>query len=93
MHLVHGSLPVDLPVSAWRREADGTLLRCETRVTTPLPWWQRFPADAVSDLLPTTYAAAASTQVVLVPIPPFDEARFLAQARADGYATSAKSAP
>jgi hypothetical protein len=93
VHLVHGSLPIDLPVSAWRRESDGTLLRCEARVTTPLPWWQRFPADAVSDLLPTTYAATASTPVVLAPLPPFDEVRFLAQARSDGYAAPAKPSP
>ena len=92
-HLVHGSLPIDVPVTAWRREADGTLLRCETRVTTPLPWWQRFPADVVTDLWPSTFAATASTTVVLTPIPPFDEARFLAQARADGYASHAKPAP
>ncbi len=79
-------LPIDLPVSAWRREADGSLARCETRVQTPLAWWQRFPADAVSDLLPWTWTAAADGEVRLAVVPASAEADLLSSARRDGYA-------
>ena len=81
--------PIDLPVSAWRREADGSLARCETRVQTPLSWWQRFPADAVSDLLPWTWTADADGEVRLAVVPATPEADLLSAARRDGYAHGA----
>jgi hypothetical protein len=86
------SLPLDIPVSAWRRGADGLVTRYEGRATTPLPWWQRFPADLVSDALPMSFTCAASAEVVLAPVPTFDAESFLAQARRDGYARPAGDA-
>ncbi len=82
-------LPIDLPVSAWRREADGSLARCETRVQTPLAWWQRFPVDVVSDLLPWTWTADAAGEVRLAVVPTSAEADLLSAAQRDGYAHGA----
>jgi hypothetical protein len=79
-------LPIDLPVSAWRRDSDGPLSRAELRVTTARPWWQRFPADAVSDLAPIDAGVDASGTVELVPVPTVDRARLFADAERDGYA-------
>jgi hypothetical protein len=79
-------LPIDLPVSAWRRASDGTLARAELRVTTDLPWWQRFPADVVSDLAPIDAEVFASGTATLSPVPLVDRSRLFDQAARDGYA-------
>jgi hypothetical protein len=34
-------LPLDIPVSAYRRQWDGSIERGEVRCKTPLTWWQR----------------------------------------------------
>lgn len=80
------ALPIDLPVSAYRRDADGRLWRYEGRATTPLSWSQRFPFDAVMDVLPTTFTYDAESTVVFAPVAAADENGFLDQARRDGYA-------
>ena len=79
-------LPIDLPVSVWRRDSDGTLSRGELRVTTGLPWWQRFPADVVSDLAPIDAEVFASGTPTLTPVPLADRTRLFDQAARDGYA-------
>jgi len=79
-------LPLQIPVSCLRREADGTISRYEGVATTPLPWWQRFPADMVSDPLPWTFVASAQATIVLTSVPAADLGALMAQARRDGYA-------
>jgi hypothetical protein len=46
-----GSLPQEVHLLAWARDGDGSLRFASGRVTTPLPWWQRFPMDILSDAL------------------------------------------
>jgi hypothetical protein len=84
--LFRGPLPQDLRVSAWRRDQEGRLCRAESRVTTPLSWWQRFPCDAVTDLLPIDVVARSEAVIILAPVPVCDAAALAAAARADGYA-------
>jgi hypothetical protein len=79
-------LPIDLPVSVWRRDSDGLLSRGEMRVTTALPWWQRFPVDAFVDLSPFDAEVFASGTATLTPVPKVDRARLFDQAAHDGYA-------
>jgi len=79
-------LPIDLPVSVWRRDSDGTLSRGELRVTTGLPWWQRFPADVISDLAPIDAEVFASGTATLTPVPGVDHTHLFDQAARDGYA-------
>ncbi len=80
------SLPIDVPISAWRRDADGHAYRYEGRATTPLPWWQRFPTDMFTDAWPSTLLCPASADVVLAPVPTLDLDAFLTSATRDGYA-------
>ena len=79
-------LPIDVPVSVWRRESDGTISRGELRVTTALPWWQRFPADIVTDLTPIDGLVFASGTASFTPVATADRAALFAQAQSDGYA-------
>lgn len=90
------ALPLDIPVSVYRRESDGTIARGELRVTTGLPWWQRFPADAFVDLTPIDATVDAVGMATLTPVSLYDRAAFISQAERDGYARSAapvKSTP
>ncbi|MBA3686712.1 MAG: hypothetical protein H0W72_15930 [Planctomycetes bacterium] len=80
-----GPLPQDVPVSAWLIEDDG-LSRFEGRCRTPLPWWQRFPADLVSDLLPGTYVSMATLTIAPTAVAPADPQALAAAAHAAGYA-------
>ena len=90
------ALPLDIPISVYRRESDGTITRGELRVTTELPWWQRFPVDAFVDLAPVDATVDAVGMATLSPVPLYDRAAFISQAERDGYARSAapvKSTP
>ncbi len=80
------SLPIDVPVSAWRRDGAGVISRGDLRVTTALPWWQRFPADIVSDLLPIDAEVFASGTATLTPVAPINTDHLFEQAARDGYA-------
>jgi hypothetical protein len=82
-------LPIDLPVTVWRRDSDGSLSRSDLRVTTALPWWQRFPADIVTDLTPIDGEVFASGTADLAPVPTADRRRLFEQAVRDGYAHGA----
>lgn len=80
-------LPIDRQISAWQMDSTGTVLcRSELRVTTPLSWWQRFPCDIVSDILPTDYIAHSEATVECVPIAATSAAELAESARRDGYA-------
>lgn len=79
-------LPIDVPASVWRRDSDGIISRGELRVTTALPWWQRFPADFVTDLLPIDAEIFASGTATFTPVTPADRVALFEQAARDGYA-------
>lgn len=64
-----GGLPIETRYSAYRL-ADGKLWREDRTVSTPLPWWQAFPADIVTDLLwPGTLRVRAEATVTLREVP------------------------
>jgi hypothetical protein len=88
-------LPRSIPVTVWRQDEQGNLFRGDGLVETPLPWWQRFPADAVSDLvIPRTMTAEATGSATLHPVPATDPDGLAAHARAAGYAAPiAKASP
>jgi hypothetical protein len=81
---VRQSLPIDLTVTAYE-PGDG-FARCEDRVLTPTPWWQRFPVDLVTDFLPMTFEAAASRRVAYAPVPVRSEDDVFQEARSLGFA-------
>ncbi|MBA3710251.1 MAG: hypothetical protein H0W83_15680 [Planctomycetes bacterium] len=85
-YLIRRSLPIDAPFTAWKRDESGVLFRCDGRVRTPLPWWQRFPADAFADFLPMHLEAAAGSQIVYAPVPIHDQAVLTQHAERDGFA-------
>jgi hypothetical protein len=49
---VSGHLPQRLLIHAWLRDADGTLRFIAVDNRSPLAWWQRFPADILSQCWP-----------------------------------------
>jgi len=85
--MFRGPLPQDVRVSAWRRDDDGTIRRGERHVTTPLPWWQRFPCDAFTDLSPFDATARTDVTITLEPVQAVDEQALRDAARCDGYAS------
>ena len=88
--VAEGPLPRALSGSAWRRSEDGTLLRAEVQVETPRPWWQRFPADIVSDLIPHDFTVEERTRIRLAPVPAAEPETLTAEARRYGYAGRAQ---
>lgn len=85
-------LPVDVPVTAWERRG-GVMWRAASRVRTPLPWWQRFPFDAGSDLLPLRFECAATATLEYAPVAETSDAELADQARRHGFAHSPTDAP
>ncbi len=84
--LARGPLPQHLPITAWRRDGEGLISRAEAELLTPLPWWQRFPCDIVSDLMPTPIVVRAECVLVLRPVVGCTRAELDAAAAAAGYA-------
>jgi hypothetical protein len=82
-----GAQPREIPISTWRRDDEGNVHRGEGLLRTATPWWQRFPADLVSDvLIPTTFTVEAELAVPPVPVPAVDPAALADRARRAGYA-------
>lgn len=82
-----GNLPQEIVLHAWRRDAEGLLWRGRAQVASPLPWWQRFPADLFSDFLyPGQLTISASTDLTLSPVPTTDAKALADLAAARGYA-------
>lgn len=80
-------LPLELRASAVRRDADGAIWRDEIGVTTPLPWWQRFPADIVTDLfVPRTFIVEARATIDTRRVEPIDAETLFQLASEHGYA-------
>jgi hypothetical protein len=85
-----GAQPREIPISTWRRDEAGNVLRGEALLRTATPWWQRFPADLVSDvLIPRQLEVREAIVVAADPLPVGDEAALTARARAGGYAEPA----
>lgn len=81
-----GPLPAEVPVLWSLRDADGGLLVGRDILRSPLPWWQRFPADLAVDLWPGDVVVAAAVEIVPAPIAARTAADITAEARAHGYA-------
>lgn len=81
-----GPLPQEIPACWILRDADGRLRSGHVVLRSPLPWWQRFPADLAVDLWPRPVEIAAVATVVPRPITPRTAADITAEARAHGYA-------
>jgi hypothetical protein len=78
-------LPVELRADAWMRDQDGNLYRGTADVATPLPWWQRFPADLAADLWPGDLVASAHGAPEFHPVPAMNPDDLAAEARASGF--------
>ncbi|MDA3963813.1 MAG: hypothetical protein PF961_23740 [Planctomycetota bacterium] len=87
-------LPQEIRATAWRRNDAGSIERAEIVAATALPWWQRFPADLVSDLLiPKTFIVEKRVTVSVAPLPSYTDAQLEHMARAHGYAGRAQNTP
>lgn len=81
-----GPLPHEVPVSWSLKGADGRLHMAQTVVRSPLPWWQRFPADLLVDLWPGTVEVAMAATITPRPVTARTADDITAEARAHGYA-------
>ncbi len=81
-----GAMPIAMAGDAWWIDAHGALHRDAGVATTPTPWWQRFPADLVTDLMPWEQPVRARVELAPRPVQ-IDPAALTAAARAAGYAT------
>lgn len=82
-----GPLPQDITVTAWRRDADGLISRGDAEVVTALPWWQRFPCDMATDIVPTELVVRAEYRLALTPVVARTRAQLDQEAAAAGYVT------
>ncbi len=80
------ALPREVAVSAWRRDADGVISRQEMMVRTPLVWWQRFPIDIATDLVPIDCTVVAEATLAPRPVATRTRADLDREAAAAGYA-------
>lgn len=81
-----GPLPFDVPAAWWLRDRDGHLLIGHVRALSPLPWWQRFPADLAVDLWPAEVRVLTVATVRPTPVRERTAAEITAEAHAHGYA-------
>ena len=79
-------LPRETVVSVWQRDSEGMISREDLVVQTALPWWQRFPCDYVSDLLPIDARVTAEHAIAPRSITPRTRAGLDREAAAAGYA-------
>lgn len=78
-------MPLSVPVSAWRRDQDGVIYRHELIAQTPLFWWQRFPMDFATDMLPIAYPSEVAATIHESPITPRTRAELDREATEAGY--------
>jgi hypothetical protein len=89
---IAGPLPQDLRVVAWRRDEHTGISSFSAHTRTPLPWWQRFPVDLATDLMPIDLVARSEMTIVTTPLPQTDVETLAAEARRAGYARPAADA-
>lgn len=82
-----GTLPQDVPVSAWHRDREGVITRADAELLTPLPWWQRFPFDLATDFAPTDLVVRRDYTLAESPVAAHSREQLDAEAAAAGYAT------
>ena len=62
-------------------------------VDTPLQWWQRFPIDFATDMLPISYHSEGAATIVMTPVTPRTRDDLEQEARAAGYAPAQPARP
>jgi hypothetical protein len=86
----HNQLPQNVLITAWNRdEHSGVISRYDGYCRTPLPWWQRFPADIVADLTPIDFTISATQTIAVREVTGTDKS-WIDQARRDGYVHEVK---
>lgn len=83
--------PLEVPATLWRQDDSGRLWRADLDLATPLPWWQRFPCDLVTDALWPGEAVAEVRGVPVWTAAGTDPAGLNERALAAGYARPAES--
>ena len=79
-------LPLETQLTAYALR-DGQMHRADHTLQTPVPWWQAFPADIVTDLFwPGTLLVEAEQRVELSAVPLLKEEDLDNAARSFGYA-------
>lgn len=81
-----GPLPYEIPAVWMLRDAEGRLNIGRATALSPLPWWQRFPADLAVDLWPGDVTVATAVTVTPQPLIARSADDITAEARAHGYA-------
>ncbi len=81
-----GPLPFELPAIWMLRNAEGQLCLGRAVARSPLPWWQRFPADLAVDLWPGDVTVSVTATVEPHPVATRTADDITAEARAHGYA-------
>ena len=79
------ALPEEIPATLWLRDRDGNLLRGDVTVQTARPWWQRFPADIMTDLLPFTFSVEEEQSLSAKPLEPMSREALDEAAQAFGF--------
>ncbi len=79
-------LPVDMAISVWSYAPDGKLRRSDRLIVSPRPWWQRFPADFITDLLvPDTLYAVRLEVIEPTPQRPISREKLEREAAVAGF--------
>ncbi|MEK7413830.1 MAG: hypothetical protein AAB263_11000, partial [Planctomycetota bacterium] len=81
-----GPLPYDIPVTWIVRDNSEHMLVGQARATSPLPWWQRFPADLLVDMWPGDVCVTTIVTVTPTPVRIRTADEITAEAHAAGYA-------
>ena len=84
-HSQQSALPEEIPATSWLRDEDGNLLRGDVLVQTARPWWQRFPADLITDLLPFTFTVERKAELQAKPLPSISREELDEAAKAFGF--------
>jgi len=82
-----GPLPQDVTVTSWHRDSEGIISRGDAELQTALPWWQRFPVDMVTDIVPTDLVVQSAYTLVTLPVAMHTRAQLDTEAAAAGYAS------
>ena len=81
-------IAAELAVDVWSIHPYGERRVYRSRLTTPLPWYQRFPCDLLLDLWPATVSFDTTENCVLLPCRTHTPAELDAAAFAAGYAVT-----
>ena len=85
LHHRHSAMPVEMRVSGFRLDQETGLERFEAHLTTPLPWWQRFPFDLLADWSPWQHRVSSQAIITYQPIPSISATDLQREAFEAGY--------